>query len=218
MVAEKQLTWETLQARPLSELDALFNQPRKGNRSKPVLNYALLADELAAKKMSIQVWWEDYARDHGQDRQAYSTVTEGLRAYRKKMPSFMHMQHVPGQKAYVDFSGPRPHYDDPKTGERVTVELFVGLLGASNLTFAMAVPSQRIPDFLQAHARMFAYFGGVPAVVVPDNLKSARDRSKHDELQRGYSDLTRHYGVSAQLARPYHPKDKSKVERQVGIL
>ena len=80
-------------------------------------------------------------------------------------------------KAFVDYSGDRLHLVDRQTGARVAVELFVGALGASNYTFADVTLTQRGPDFLASHVRMLEHFGGVPAAIVPDQLKSGVTRS-----------------------------------------
>ncbi len=113
----------------------------------------------------------------------------------------MRQVHVAGEKAFVDYSGKRPSVIESATGERVYVELFVGVLGASNLTYAEATPTQRVPDFLGSHVRMFEYFGGVTQMVVPDQLKSAVTIASRSTpvIQRAYADLGRHYGPAIVL-------------------
>lgn len=95
--------------------------------------------------------------------------------------------HEPGYVAFVDYSGKRPSYCDKATGEAVPVELFVGVLGASGYTFACCTASQAVPDWLDAHTQMLAFFGGAPATVSPDNLKSAiADAGKDPTVQEHY--------------------------------
>jgi transposase len=84
----------------------------------------------------------------------------------------MRQVHRAGEKAFVDFSGQRPILCDPKTGELVSVELFIGVLGASNYTYAEACLTQDLPSWISAHVRMLEYFHGSPAILVPDNLRS----------------------------------------------
>lgn len=84
----------------------------------------------------------------------------------------MRQVHVGGDKLFVDYSGKKPGIVDVKTGERIAVELFVAVLGASNMTYAEATATQRGPDFIASHIRAYEYFGGVPALNVPDQLKS----------------------------------------------
>lgn len=60
------------------------------------------------------------------------------------------MEHIPGDKLYIDFSGKKLHYIDRSTGELVSCEIFVACLPFSDYAFAIAVPSQQTPDFLYA--------------------------------------------------------------------
>jgi transposase len=101
----------------------------------------------------------------------------------------------------------------------VFVELFVAVLGASNLTYAEVVASQKIEDFIGAHVRALSYFGGVPGMFVPDGLKAAVVVPCRYEpgIQRTYAELARHYGTAVVPARPYKARDKAKVEVGVQI-
>jgi len=132
----------------------------------------------------------------------------------------MRQVHTAGEKCFVDYSGRRPSYLDPHTGERIEVELFVAVLGASNYTYAEVTATQQVRDFIVAHVRAFAYFGGTPEMVVPDQLKSAVVRACCYEpgIQRTYAELARHYGTAIVPARPYKPRDKAKVEVAVQIV
>ena len=80
----------------------------------------------------------------------------------------MRQHHVAGEKAFVDYSGKRIGIADPTTGEIREAEIFVGVLGASNLTYAEATWTQTLPDWTGAHVRMFRSFGGAPKLLVPD--------------------------------------------------
>ena len=84
----------------------------------------------------------------------------------------MRRHHVAGEKAFVDYSGKRIGIADPTKGEIREAEIFVGVLGASNLTYAEATWTQQLPDWTGAQVRMFRFFGGAPKLLVPDNLKS----------------------------------------------
>jgi transposase len=131
----------------------------------------------------------------------------------------MRQVHRAGEKAFVDYSGKRLHYTDPQTGERIEVELFVGVLGASSYTFAEATRTQTLPDWCGSHVRMLEYFGGVPTVLVPDQLRSAvREPCRYDPaINRSYEQLAHHYQTAVVPARPRKPKDKAKVERAVQV-
>lgn len=105
------------------------------------------------------------------------------------------------------------------TGEHVVVELFVGVLGYSNQVFAMACPSQQLAHWIHAHLCMFKAFGGVPRLIVPDNLRSAVTRSgRAPVIQRTYQEMAAHYGAAIMPTRPRRPRDKAKVEGGVLIV
>ena len=125
----------------------------------------------------------------------------------------MRQLHRGGDKLFVDYSGKKPTIIDPTTGEVTAVELFVAVLGASNYTYAEATRTQQVADWIASHQRAFAFFGGVPAAVVPDQLKSGVTISCRYEpgIQRTYEEFAQHYGTAILPARPRHPRDKAKV-------
>jgi len=104
-------------------------------------------------------------------------------------------------------------------GEVVEVELFVAALGASNYTYAEATRTQQVPDWIASHTRALAFFGGVTAAVVCDQLKSGVVRPCRYEpgLQRTYEDSA-HYGTAILPARPAKPRDKAKIEAGVLVV
>ena len=107
----------------------------------------------------------------------------------------MRQVHKAGEKCFVDYSGVRPSYTDPQTGEQVDVELFVAVLGASNYTYAEATATQQVPDFVSSHDRAFEYFGGVTEIVVPDQLVDLTSRRVQTYVESG--------AVHAPFADPY---------------
>jgi transposase len=123
----------------------------------------------------------------------------------------MRQTHIAGERVFVDYSGKKPHLVDPRTGELIEVELFVAVLGASNYTYAEATLTQTLADWIGAHTRAFAFFGGVAALTVSDNLKSGITKACFYEPQvnRSYADMARHYGTAILPARPNKPKDKT---------
>jgi transposase len=102
---------------------------------------------------------------------------------------------------------------DPLTGEVRMAELFIAVLGASNLTYADATWTQSLPDWIGAHVRMFRFFGLAPRLLIPDNLKSGVNKSSFydPEINRSYGKMATHYKIGVVPARPQKPKDKAKV-------
>lgn len=131
----------------------------------------------------------------------------------------MRQDHRAGEKVFVDSAGQTPHLIDPTTGEVIAVELFVGVLGASTSTDAAATFTQQLPAWLGSHARMFAFFDGVSAVVVCDQLKSGVPVPCRYEpgLQRTFAEFGEHYGTTILPARPAAARDKAKVAGAVQL-
>jgi transposase len=215
----RRLTWTDLAPLSPPALRERFNRPRSGNKRKAVPDLAAIHEQLQGKGATLQVIWEDLRRSDPHHCLSYSQLAARLRVYRAQLPEVMRQTHVPGERGYVDYSGLRPFYTDPNTHKKVHVELFVGVLGASSLIFATCTATQQVPDFIRAHVAMLDYFGGVPLIVVPDNLRSAvTETGRIPKLQRTYEDFGRHYNLAILPARPYHPKDKGKVEVSVQIV
>jgi transposase len=122
-----------------------------------------------------------------------------------------------GDKLFVDYSGKKVAIADPATGELRDAEIFVGVLGASSYTYAEATFTQTLPDWLGAHVRMFRFLGGVPRLLIPDNLKSGVNKASFydPEINRSYGKMAAHYDVGVLPARPRKPRDKAKVEAGV---
>jgi transposase len=150
----------------------------------------------------------------------YTAFCDRYRSWMDGRGLVMRQQHVAGEKAFVDYSGKKLSLVDAATGEVRDVELFVGVLGASNLTYAEATATQRGPDWIASHVRMIEFFGGVPRAIVCDQLKSGVTRAcrYEPEVQRTYEDLAIHYGTTVLPARPKSPRDKAKVEVAVQIV
>ncbi len=129
----------------------------------------------------------------------------------------MRQDHRAGDKVFVDYSGKRIGIVDGASCEVRQAEIFLGVLGASSFTYAEATWTQTLPDWIGAHVRMFRSFGGVPRLIVPDNLKSGVNKpSFYDpEINRSYGRMASRYGVGVLPARPYRPRDKAKVESGV---
>lgn len=132
----------------------------------------------------------------------------------------MRQNHRAGEKLFVDYAGQTVPIIDRNTGEIREAQVFVAVLGASNYTYAEATWSQTLPDWIGSHVRAFGFLGGVPELVVPDNLKSGVSKAHRYEPDTNptYQDMASHYGVAVLPARVRKPKDKAKVEGGVLIL
>jgi transposase len=219
LIAAKGLAWEDVRELDPAQVHRLFNRPTHSGPLKQMPDFEFILKERRKKGATLQVLWHEYRRMHPHSTLSYSHYTAKVRAYKETLPSVMRLTHTPGQQVFVDYSGDLPHYFDRGSGARVPTQLFVGVLPASSMTFAMATHTQQSEDFLRAHVEMFHYFGGTPKVVVCDNLKSGIVKAgKAFVPHRSYEQLTAYYGATIIPARAFHPKDKAAVERAVKHL
>jgi transposase len=217
-IKQSGLVWEAISALDDSSLKTLLYPEGRALSRKPLPDFDYLRLEMKKKGVTLQLLWEEYRSVHP-DGYSRSQFCELYQKHGKTLDPVMRFDHKAGEKLFVDFSGDRPSYVDRDTGEVVAPELFVAVMGASSRIFAVAVPSQQIPDWTMAHIGAFEYFDGVPAVVVPDQLKSGVKTScKYDpEINPAYAELCAHYNVTVIPARPREPRDKAKVENSVLI-
>jgi transposase len=222
------LTWQ--QAKELSdaEIESRLFQVVGGNepRARAPIDFTWVHEELRRPGVTLQLLWLEYQeaaakrgaqRGTGTRAYQYSQFCDLYADFRDRLQPSMRQVHRAGEKAFVDYSGKKPHIVDRDTGELVAIDLFVMVLGASNYTYAEATRTQRLGDFVSSNIRAFEYFGCVPEIVVPDQLRSAvSGPHRYDpDINPTYLEMAQHYGVAIIPARPRKPKDKAKVE--VGV-
>ena len=185
--------------------------------SERVPDWAEVQRELRRKHVTLRLLWEEYKAAYPDGFQ-YSWYCERYREWRKKIDLVMRQEHKLAEKVFLDWAGDTIPLTDPETGEIRPCYLFVGVLGASNCTYAEPSLSQDLGAFLGAHVRMFAFFGGTPEILVPDNQKTGVSTASHyePELNPAYTALAEHYGCCVLPTRPHRPRDKAKVE--AGVL
>ncbi len=174
--------------------------------------------QLKRRGMTLLKLWEEYIEKNPDGYQQTSWY-HYYNLWKKRSHPSMRMEHKAGDKMFVDFAGERLKIIDRVTGELKPVEVFVAILGASQLTYIEAVESQKKDDFIAACENALHYFGGSPLAVVPDNLKSAVIKSNPYEpkLNENFELFAQHYSMAVLPARVYRPKDKSLVEGAVKI-
>jgi len=186
---------------------------------RPTPDWAWVHRELRRPNVTLALLWEEY-RAGAPDGFGYSWLCDLYRGWAGRLKPTMRQTHVAGEKLFVDFAGRTGEVVDGRTGEIIPVQIFVAVLGASSFTYVEAVWSQKLPDWIAAHVRAFAFFGGAPRQTVSDNLKAGITRACFHEpmVNRTYADMARHYGTAIVPARPYKPRDKAKVEVGVQVV
>ena len=192
-------------------------EPPTGER--PASDWAAMQAELKRKGVTLQLLWieDQAARAVGLSvhpvlpapsrlpRDARASAPPGARGRRAGLRRLRRAHHA-GRGC-----------DD---GEIRTAQVFVAALGASHLIDAEATWTQSLPDWIGSHVRMLEYLGGVPALIVPDNLEAGVTSPCCYEpvVHPTYQDVATHCGTAILPARVRHPRDKAKVETAVQIV
>jgi len=194
---------------------------KQGHRRHTEPDWAWVHRELKRSKyVTLQVLWDEYIDQHP-DGYRYSRFCELYRSWARRLSVTMRQTHAGGDKLFVDYAGDTvPVIIDRLTGKTRPAQIFVAVLGASNLTYAEASWTQALPDWIAAHTRVFTAIAGIPRLLVPDNTKVAVIKScLYDPvINRTYSEMAAHYGTAVLPARPRRPRDKAKVESAVLII
>ena len=196
--------------------------PAKGiSASERVMPDLLHFDtEMRKSGVTRQLLWMEYKAQAGELAMGYSHFCRCYREWKKTRRLSMRQEHRAGEKLFIDFCGPTVPVINPDTGEVRRVAIFVAVMGASNYTYVEACEGQDMMSWLNANSRCLTFLGGVPKLLVPDNLKSAVKKADRYEpvINDSYQALAEHYGTVIIPARPYKPKDKSKAENGVLIV
>ena len=188
--------------------------------ARGVPNWSVVHQELRSKKsVTLFLLWQEYRETHLEGYQ-YSWFCEHYRNWRGKLDVVMRQDHRAGEKLFVDYAGQTVPVVDKASGEIREAQIFIAVLGASNYTYAEATWSQGLPDWIGSHVRTFAFLGGVPELVVPDNLRAGVSKAHRYEPDTNptYQDMASHYGVAVLPTRVRRPRDKAKVEAGVLVV
>lgn len=192
---------------------------KPGLRKLPQPDWAFVAREMKRKHVTLQVLWEEYIAEHPEGYR-YSRFCDLFRGWEGRLPLTMRQSHGGGEKLFIDYAGDKVPVVCRQTGEVRDAHIFVAVMGGSSLSFAYATWTEQMSDWIDSHNAAFAFFGGTPQLLVPDNAKVAVIKAcLFDPLvNRSYTDMARHYSTAVLPTRPRKPRDKAKVEACVGIV
>jgi transposase len=219
--AAARLTWPLPAAMTEAEVDALLfaPPPHIEARLRPQPDWTWVHQELRRKSVTLMLLWQEYKAANPEGLR-YSWFCHTYRAWAGKLDLVMRQEHRAGEKLFVDYAGQTVPITDAASGAVRPAQIFVAVLGASNYTYAEATFTQTLADWIGSQVRALEFFGGVPEIIVPDNLKSGvRRPCRYDpDLNPTYRDFAAHYGVAIMPARVRRPRDKAKVEAGVLIV
>lgn len=203
---EKHFIWEEPKesSERLDQLHAFFPTVDKGLKRRGVTRGML---------------WDEYQKTHV-NAFGFTQFCKHYKSWINKVDSVMHIDHKAGDKVYVDYAGEKLYFVNQYTGEVIYVEVFLAILGASQLTYVEATMSQKKEDFIGSCERSLQYFGGATMAIVSDNLKSAVIKTDKYEpsLNEAFEDFCEHYSMTALPAKAYRPRYKALVEGVVKII
>lgn len=199
------------------QLSKMFVGYRGCTSEKRMPDWNFIHSKMQARHQTLLQLWEEYCVINPVDAYSYSQFTYYYREHIARIDVSMRQIYYAGEIVFVDYAGRTVPWFDESSGQERRAKIFLGVLGCSSCSFARASASQKLEDWIEAHIKMFEYFGGCPQVVVSDNLKSAVTRPGYIPIiNRSYLECIRHYNTAIDPARIKKPKDKAKVE--AGVL
>ena len=220
---EMNLSLEKILALTDEEIEHFFHPKKPLSVKKQIssidIDWDIIHQELCKKGMTRKLLYEEIASNNP-NIYSYSQFNRYYNKFVKTINPSMRQIHYGGDKLFIDYSGLTMPIVNQRTGEITKAQIFVTVLGASGYTYVHASMSQNTKDFINSHVNAFYFYGGVPNILVPDNLKAAVISNKKGivKLNDAYADMARHYGVAIEPARVYKPQDKSKVELGVKAI
>jgi transposase len=196
---------------------ALFPPTAPSTVRRPEPDWGFVHKELKRKGVTLQLLWLEYREDHTAGF-GYSQFCNRYVAWRKKVDVVMRQHHRAGEKMFVDFPGATISiYDRQSETVAFEAQLLVACLGASSYTYAEALRSQELEQWVTGHVHALDFFGGAPEISVSDNLRSAVTKAHRYEpdVNLTYQEFAEYYSMAVIPTRPRKPRDKAKVEAAV---
>ena len=218
LAQENGISWPLTPGLDEAKLEALLFPVKAKHQRFAQPDYFEVHQELKTKGVTLQLLWEEYAAVHGVQAYQYSQYCHHYRIWRGKQKRSMRQHHRAGEKLFIDYCGPTVDVIDSRSGEVRSAQIFVSVLGASSYTYAEATWSQTLPDWIASNQRALRFYGGVPQLLIPDNLKSAVTTASRyaPKINATYAEMAAHYQTAVLPTRPAKPKDKPKAE--AGVL
>ena len=215
------LSWTQVEQMNEADLeDALFPKAADRSKGKITPDWSYINQELKRKGVTLRLLWQECYQSNPQAAYSYSQFCNLYRSWSKKLSPVMAQSYKGGELLFVDYAGLTIPYVYRISGEQKKAQVFVAALGASSYTYAEAQKGQDLNSWISGHVNSFEYFGGIPEIVVPDNLKSGVTSPCYYEpdINPTYDDLSLHYGFAIIPARVRAPRDKAKVETAVQVI
>lgn len=203
----------------LRELMRGSSKTKTATNSRPLPDWEQVHKELSRKGVTLQLLWREYKQVHPDGYQS-SQFCDLYRNWRGALDASLRQTYKGGEKMFVDYAGQTMPVRDRLVGEIREAEIFVAALGASNYTYAEATWDQGLANWINSHIRTFEFYHGVPAITIPDNIRSGVSKASRYEpdLNPTYHEMAVYYGTAIIPTRVRKPQDKAKVETAVQVV
>ena len=220
---EKDVSWPLPDDVAEADLQYLLFPEKNQASSRKIPDCEYIHRELAKSGVTLSLLWTEYCescRLSGEIPLMYTQYCNYYRKYAATTKATMHIQRKPGEQMEVDWAGQTASVVDRDTGEIMPVYIFVAVLPCSQYAYVEGFFTQNQESWIAAHVNAFAHFGGVPKILVPDNLKTGVEQSSwySPVINKTYHEMAEHYGMAVIPARVRKPKDKPSVEGAVGSI
>lgn len=222
---ELAITYESIKDKSEIEVEEMFGNKKEVNYYYERPNYEYIHNELLKPGVTVMLLWEEYVEKCKLENKPYLKYTQFSKLYKQHVDKnnlTMHIGRKPGEKVEVDWAGTTIPIYDLSCKEIISkAYLFVGALPFSQYIYCEAADNMKEENWIQLHVNMFKYFGGVPLMIVPDNLKTGIiSHKRYDDLiiNKSYQEMAEYYDTVIIPARVRKPKDKSSAEGSVGYL
>ncbi len=220
----KRLKWE--EVRELSEDEIGTKLFEKTRETDSVIyeypDYEQMTVELAKPGVTKKLLWQEYVDGcqlSGKIPLQYSQFCDRFMKHLNTEKATMHLNHRPGEAIEVDWAGTTVPIINPDTGEISKAYLFVATLPFSQKSYVELTSDMKEENWIMAHVSMFEYIGGIPKIIICDNLKTGVIKHpKNGEiiLNNSYQELADYYDVAILPAGVRKPKEKPSAEGTVG--
>ena len=205
------------------ELKKMLFPEKEKTASTRIPDCEYIHKELAKPGVTLTLLWDEYCqtcKNNGEIPYQYSQYYKFYKKYAVISKATMRINRKPGERMEVDWAGQTTFVRDNVTGNNIPVYIFVAVLPASQYTYVEAFATQNLESWITAHIHALAHFGGVPRMVVPDNLKTGVDKAEWytPVINKTYHEMAEHYGTAIVPARVKKPRDKASVESTVGDI
>lgn len=182
----------------------------------PTPDWSYIHRELKRRGVTLKLLWQEYRQTHSHGYQ-YSQFCELYRSWSHALEISMRIPHRGGEEVELDYAGITLEIIDPKTGEITKGYLFVAVLPASRYFYVEVQPDCTMPHWIGGIWRALLFFGGLPRILVPDNLKTGVTRPNFYEpdINPTFQYFAEQVDLVVLPTRIRHPQDKAHVENAV---